>query len=86
MIKTTFDRPIYAGNAIATVKSKETIKLMTIRGTAFEAYKGQTGNSNFIRLEKPKEIEKNKFMSKEESKKKGQTFHLPELLFLEEEE
>ena len=66
--KNTFDRPIYAGNAIATVKSKETIKLMTIRGTAFEAYQGQTGNSNFIRLEKPKEIEKNKFMSKEESK------------------
>ena len=66
--KNTFDRPIYAGNAIATVKSKETIKLMTIRGTAFEAYQGQTGSSNFIRLEKPKEIEKNKFMSKEESK------------------
>ena len=32
----TFMRPIYAGNAIATVRSNDTIKLLTIRGTAFE--------------------------------------------------
>ncbi|MBE2192161.1 MAG: electron transfer flavoprotein subunit alpha/FixB family protein [Alphaproteobacteria bacterium] len=32
---TTFKRPVYAGNAIATVESKDTIKLMTIRMTAF---------------------------------------------------
>jgi len=31
----TFLRPIYAGNAIATVKSNDAIKLLTIRGTAF---------------------------------------------------
>lgn len=31
----TFVRPIYAGNAIATVKSLDTIKILTIRGTAF---------------------------------------------------
>jgi electron transfer flavoprotein alpha subunit len=31
----TFKRPIYAGNAIATVKSNDKIKLMTVRGTAF---------------------------------------------------
>ena len=34
--KDTFDRPIYAGNAIATVKSKDKIKMLTIRGTAFQ--------------------------------------------------
>ncbi len=31
----TYKRPIYAGNAIATVKSSEAIKVMTVRGTAF---------------------------------------------------
>lgn len=33
----TFKRPIYAGNAIATVQSTDPIKLLTIRGTAFAA-------------------------------------------------
>ncbi|GMQ75658.1 MAG: FAD-binding protein [Gammaproteobacteria bacterium] len=32
----TFVRPIYAGNAIATVKSSDTIKLISVRMTAFE--------------------------------------------------
>ncbi|KAG0046854.1 hypothetical protein BGZ83_007983 [Gryganskiella cystojenkinii] len=33
----TFVRPIYAGNAIATVKSTDNIKIITVRGTAFPA-------------------------------------------------
>jgi electron transfer flavoprotein alpha subunit len=33
----TFKRPIYAGNAIATVRSKDPVKVITVRGTAFEA-------------------------------------------------
>ncbi|ORY63103.1 uncharacterized protein BCR38DRAFT_344546 [Pseudomassariella vexata] len=33
----TFVRPIYAGNAIATVESSDAIKFITIRGTAFAA-------------------------------------------------
>ncbi|WNL43739.1 FAD-binding protein [Halomonas sp. PAMB 3264] len=33
----TFKRPIYAGNAIATVKSDDTLKVMTVRTTAFDA-------------------------------------------------
>jgi electron transfer flavoprotein alpha subunit len=33
----TFERPIYAGNAIATVQSTDTIKLMTVRTTGFDA-------------------------------------------------
>ncbi|MGQ0659454.1 electron transfer flavoprotein subunit alpha/FixB family protein [Sphingosinicella sp.] len=32
----TFTRPIYAGNAIATVKSSDAKKVLTVRGTAFE--------------------------------------------------
>lgn len=33
----TFQRPIYAGNAIATVQSADAVKVMTVRTTAFEA-------------------------------------------------
>ena len=33
----TFERPIYAGNAIATVQSADPIKVITVRGTGFDA-------------------------------------------------
>jgi hypothetical protein len=33
----TFERPIYAGNAIMTVKSSDAKKVVTVRGTAFQA-------------------------------------------------
>jgi len=33
----TFERPIYAGNAIATVQSADKVKVITVRGTAFDA-------------------------------------------------
>ncbi len=32
----TFKRPIYAGNAIATVQSEDAIKVITVRGTSFD--------------------------------------------------
>ncbi|SDL71225.1 electron transfer flavoprotein alpha subunit apoprotein [Modicisalibacter muralis] len=38
----TFKRPIYAGNAIATVQSAETLKVLSVRATAFDA----VGESN----------------------------------------
>jgi electron transfer flavoprotein alpha subunit len=33
----TFQRPIYAGNVIATVQSTDAVRVMTVRGTTFEA-------------------------------------------------
>ena len=41
----TFKRPIYAGNAIATVQSSDAIKLLTVRGTAFDAAEAAGGNA-----------------------------------------
>ncbi|UKJ77632.1 electron transfer flavoprotein subunit alpha/FixB family protein [Azospirillum brasilense] len=41
----TFERPIYAGNAIATVKSADPIKVVTVRTTAFEAAAATGGSA-----------------------------------------
>ncbi|MFM7120051.1 MAG: FAD-binding protein [Gammaproteobacteria bacterium] len=40
----TFKRPIYAGNAIATVQSTDTIKVVSIRGTAYDPAPASGGN------------------------------------------
>ncbi len=42
----TFVRPIYAGNAMATVQSKDPIKLITVRSTAFEAVSAEGGHAS----------------------------------------
>lgn len=42
----TFERPIYAGNAIATVKSGDAVKFVTVRGTAFEAVAAEGGSAS----------------------------------------
>ena len=41
----TFKRPIYAGNAIATVKSDDALKVITVRATAFDAVGGSASAS-----------------------------------------
>ena len=41
----TFKRPIYAGNVIATVKSNDKIKVLTVRGTAFDAAASEGGSA-----------------------------------------
>jgi electron transfer flavoprotein alpha subunit len=43
----TFTRPIYAGNAIATVQTKDAKKVITVRGTAFDKAEA-TGGSGMI--------------------------------------
>lgn len=43
--ESTFVRPLYAGNAIATVKTAEPIKMLSVRGTAFEKAPAEGGNA-----------------------------------------
>jgi electron transfer flavoprotein alpha subunit len=41
----TFTRPIYAGNAIATVQSSDPIKVISVRGTAFDGVAAEGGTA-----------------------------------------
>lgn len=41
----TFERPIYAGNAIATVQSEDAVKVITVRGTGFDAAAASGGSA-----------------------------------------
>lgn len=41
----TFKRPIYAGNLIATVQSLDSVKVITVRGTAFESVSAEGGSA-----------------------------------------
>ncbi|AMO68494.1 electron transfer flavoprotein subunit alpha [gamma proteobacterium BDW918] len=41
----TFKRPIYAGNVIATVQSSDSIKVITVRTTAFDAVSAEGGSA-----------------------------------------
>ncbi|MBL4742002.1 MAG: electron transfer flavoprotein subunit alpha [Idiomarina sp.] len=47
----TFKRPIYAGNAIATVQSEDAIKVITVRTTAFDAVAAEGGSGNVEALD-----------------------------------
>ncbi|MFJ4452775.1 electron transfer flavoprotein subunit alpha/FixB family protein [Pseudomonas sp. NPDC089392] len=42
----TFQRPVYAGNAIATVQSSAAVKVITVRSTGFDAVAGQGGSAS----------------------------------------
>jgi electron transfer flavoprotein alpha subunit len=47
----TFQRPIYAGNAIATVRSKDAKKVITVRGTAFTKAERGAGAASVEQVE-----------------------------------
>ena len=64
----TFLRPIYAGNAFATVKSTDKIKCVTIRPTSFDPAPTTGGNAE-IQISEPREVtELSRFIKKEEIK------------------
>ena len=64
----TFLRPIYAGNAFATVKSKDIKKCVTIRPTSFEPCESSGGSAPIEKAEPGEEFEQTKFIKREEIK------------------
>tara|TARA_Y100001960_G_scaffold331454_1_gene428511 strand:- start:555 stop:1490 length:936 start_codon:yes stop_codon:yes gene_type:complete len=64
----TFERPIYAGNAIAKVKSNDDIKVITVRSTCFEPCKMES-SVEVVELKNDNEKNKNvDFISYDQSK------------------
>lgn len=61
----TFKRPIYAGNAIATVQSLDTVKVITVRASAFEKAKAEGGNANTEVVDVVFDIGGSRFVSEE---------------------
>ena len=64
----TFLRPIYAGNAFATVKSNDTKKCVTIRPTSFEAAPSTGGSAEIVKADAGEKSELTKFVKREEIK------------------
>lgn len=63
----TFTRPIYAGNAIMTVKSSDPKKIVTVRGTAFDAA-GTGGSASVETITGDMGAGKSEFVSEEVTK------------------
>jgi electron transfer flavoprotein alpha subunit len=64
----TFLRPIYAGNAFATVKSKDPKKCITIRPTSFEPCESSGGSAPIEKVDPGEEFTQTKFIKREEIK------------------
>jgi electron transfer flavoprotein alpha subunit len=64
----TFLRPIYAGNAFATVKSTDTKKCITIRPTSFEPCETSGGSAPIEKIKATVEFSSSKFIKREEVK------------------
>ena len=64
----TFIRPIYAGNALATVKSKDTKKVITVRPTSFDVVAKEGGSGIVEQINLDIGESKVEFIDREESK------------------
>jgi electron transfer flavoprotein alpha subunit len=64
----TFTRPIYAGNAIATVKSSDAKKVITVRGTAFDKASAEGGSGTVEAVDAGSASGKAEFVGAELSK------------------
>jgi len=64
----TFKRPIYAGNAIATVQSSAAVKVITVRGTGFDAVAAEGGSAAVEAVSGPADAGKSAFVGEELAK------------------
>ncbi|MDH6150636.1 MULTISPECIES: electron transfer flavoprotein subunit alpha/FixB family protein [Paraburkholderia] len=64
----TFERPIYAGNAIAIVQSADPIKVITVRSTGFDAVAAEGGSAAVEKIEAAADAGLSQFVSREVTK------------------
>jgi electron transfer flavoprotein alpha subunit len=64
----TFERPIYAGNAIATVQSSDPIKVLTVRATGFDAVAAVGGSAAIEKIEAAADRGISQFVNREVTK------------------
>ncbi|MBD3643059.1 MAG: FAD-binding protein [Alcanivorax sp.] len=64
----TFKRPIYAGNAIATVKSSDAKKVITVRGTSFDGVAAEGGSAAVENIDIAKDAGISSFVGEELAK------------------
>jgi electron transfer flavoprotein alpha subunit len=64
----TFERPFYAGNAIATVQSKDPIKVVTVRTTGFDAAPASGGSAGIEKIDAGADAGLSSFVGQELSK------------------
>jgi len=64
----TFERPIYAGNAIATVQSTDSVKVITVRGTGFDAAAAEGGSAAIENVTAVADSGKSSFVGRELAK------------------
>jgi len=64
----TFQRPIYAGNAIATVQSSDATKVITVRTTGFDAVAATGGSAAVENVDAVADSGKSAFVSREVAK------------------
>jgi electron transfer flavoprotein alpha subunit len=64
----TFDRPTYAGNAIATVQTSDAKKVITVRGTAFDPVASEGGSASIENISAQGDVGLTSYISSEISK------------------
>ncbi|MDG0027933.1 FAD-binding protein, partial [Trinickia sp. Y13] len=64
----TFERPIYAGNAIATVQSGDAIKVITVRATGFDAVAAEGGSAAVEKIDAAADRGISQFVNREVTK------------------
>ncbi|CAN0642810.1 electron transfer flavoprotein subunit alpha/FixB family protein [Burkholderia cepacia] len=64
----TFERPIYAGSAIATVQSSDPVKVITVRATGFDPVAAEGGSAVVEKIEAAADTGKSRFVSREVTK------------------